>query len=254
MPPLAQDLRAAANSVIFPTWTALCVSAGICAGAVTRDSDLFYRWQRHWARGPFVLCGIPLHVSGQQNMEPDRGYVVIANHSSYMDIPAVFASLPTLPSFFAKRELSRIPFLGQALRSGRHILVDRGSRSSARDTLERAAAHVRRGGSVLIFPEGTRQTRDAIGTFKSGAFRLAKLAQAPILPVGIRGTRHVLPKHGRLLRSHPVQLQIGAPISRTEVLDIDLGSLTRLCRAKVAELAGLPIEEATGESGETATG
>jgi 1-acyl-sn-glycerol-3-phosphate acyltransferase len=233
-------LRAALNSLLLPSWTVLCVTGGVIAGTLTRDKDLFYRWQRGWGRGLFRLCGIELEVSGEENMQPDTPYVIVGNHASYMDVPALFATLPRPPQFIAKRELARIPFVGTALRWGRHVLIERGNRSSARDSLEQAAAHVRAGAAVLVFPEGTRAVSDEVQKFKTGALRLAKEAQAAILPVGISGTRQALPKHGRLLYPGRVSVRIGAPFTPEEVVSTDLRSLAQKTRARVAELAGLP--------------
>jgi 1-acyl-sn-glycerol-3-phosphate acyltransferase len=234
-------LRALFNSLVFPLWTAVSVSAGLCAGWLTRDPQLFYRWQRGWARGLFKLCGIELEVQGAQHMKPDGAYVIVANHASYMDIPALFASLPKLPQFMAKRELARIPFLGAALRLGRHVLIDRGNRGNARSALDSAAEHLKLGAAILVFPEGTRSTGDALGRFKTGAFRLAQLGEVQILPVGISGTRHVLPKHGRLIRRHRVSVHIAAPLSVSEVRDTPLNALSERTRTLLADLSGLSL-------------
>lgn len=239
-----KTLRAALNSLLLPVWTVLWVSAGVVAVTVTRDRDLFYRWQQRWARSLFRLCGIDLQVSGREHMHPGQPYVIVANHASYMDVPALFAALPAPPQFIAKRELLRIPFVGTALRWGRHVLIDRGNRSSARDSLEQAASHVRDGAAVLVFPEGTRGTSDQIGKFKTGAFRLAKQGNAAILPVGIVGTRSILPKHGRLLRPHRVRVRIGPPLDVAEVHDNDLKTTSRKARLLVAELAEMPLADA----------
>ena len=187
-------LRALFNSLIFPLWTALSVTVGLCAGWLMRDPLLFYRWQRGWARGLLKLRGIELEVQGAEHMRPDGAYVIIANHASYMDIPALFAALPKLPQFMAKGELSRIPFLGAALRAGRHILVKRGNHATARASLDNAAEHLKAGAAILIFPEGTRSTGDVLGRFKTGAFRLAKLGASRDLPVASAATPRV-PKH-----------------------------------------------------------
>lgn len=231
-------LRAAFNSILLPVWTVLWVSAGMCAVVVTRDSSIFARWQRHWAAGLFRLCGIELTLTGTENMQPATAYVIVANHSSYMDIPALFATLPIPPQFMAKRELTRIPFVGAALRWGHHVIIERGNRASARDSLEQAAAHVQRGATIMLFPEGTRGVEDEVAQFKTGAFRLAKAGNAAILPVGIAGTRAVLPKHGRLLRPGKVRVRIGAPISASEVATLDIKTLSQRSRALVAELSG----------------
>lgn len=233
-------IRPIFNAFVLPAWTVLCVSSALVAGFLTRDKDLFYRWQRHWARGLFRLCGIELEVEGEAAM-PDTPYVIIANHASYMDVAALFAALPRPPQFIAKSELGKIPFLGAALRHGRHILIRRGNNSSALDAIGQAAEHVKRGAAVLVFPEGTRATSDAIGRFKSGAFRLAKAADAAILPVGIAGTRGVLPKHGRLLRPHKVRVHVGALLNPDEVRSTDMKHLIRKTRDEVAFLSGLPL-------------
>lgn len=245
-------LRALTNSLIFPLWTALCVSVALAVGFVRGDRNLFYRWQRGWARGLYRLCGIDLEVRGAEHMSSTGAYVIIANHSSYMDIPALFASLPKLPQFMAKRELARLPFLGAALRSGRHILVDRGNHASAKSSLDSAAESLKAGAAILVFPEGTRSTEGSIGRFKTGAFRLAKLGEAQILPVGISGTRQVLPKHGRAIRPHRVSVHIGAPLSVAEVQATPLNELSERTRALLAELARAPLSAEGNVSSEAA--
>jgi 1-acyl-sn-glycerol-3-phosphate acyltransferase len=236
-------LRAVFNSLVFPLWTAASVTAGLCAGLLTRDPFLFYRWQRGWARGLFKLCGIEVEVQGTEHMKPDGAYVIVANHASYMDIPALFATLPKLPQFMAKKELSRIPFLGAALRAGRHVLVSRGNAGNARSSLDTAAEHLKAGAAILMFPEGTRSTTDTIARFKTGAFRLAKLADIAILPVGISGTRYVLPKHGRLIKRHRVSVHIAPPLTPAEVRDTSLNQLSERTRVLLSELSGLPLAD-----------
>lgn len=218
-----------------------CVTGAVVLGFVLRDADFFYRKQRGWARGLYRLCGIELDVQGADQMDPQGAYVIVANHASYMDIPALFGSLPKLPQFMAKRELAKIPFLGAALRSGRHVLIERGSHSSARHSLDSAAEHLKAGAAILVFPEGTRSTSDEIARFKTGAFRLAKLGQVAILPVGISGTRYILPKHGRTIKPGKVRVRVGPPISAAEVQNVPLNELSDRVRALLGELASLPL-------------
>jgi 1-acyl-sn-glycerol-3-phosphate acyltransferase len=215
------------------------VTGALIWGWLRRDPNYFYRKQRGWARGLFGLCGIELDVSGAEHMRTEEAYVVVGNHSSYMDIPALFASLPTLPQFLAKRELSRMPFLGAALRAGRHVLVDRGNHASAKTSLDRASEQLRPGSAILIFPEGTRGNGVELGPFKTGAFRLAKLGKVAVLPVGISGTHRVLPKHGRLIRPHRVSVRIGPAIPAEEVQSASLNELSQRVRGVISELSQL---------------
>jgi 1-acyl-sn-glycerol-3-phosphate acyltransferase len=232
--------RAILNSFFLASWTAVSVSWGALATFVTRDSELFYRWQRPWARGLFRLCGVRVSVTGTQYMDTARGYVVVANHQSHLDIPALFATLPTIPRFLAKRELWKVPFLGAALRLGRHIPVDRSSGKSARGSIDIAAQRVEQGATVLFFPEGTRGDGEQLGKFKSGAIHVAKAARAAILPVGVVGSRSVLPKHGRFLRPGLIRVNIGRPIEAREVEGTDVKPLTDRLESLVRELAELP--------------
>jgi 1-acyl-sn-glycerol-3-phosphate acyltransferase len=237
-------IRALANSVFLGVWTAFMVSVAVTLGTLRRDPTLFKRMQRDWARGLTKFWGVEVEVHGAEHMDPSCSYVVMSNHLSYADIVALFLALPTIPGFLAKRELTRVPFLSQALRSGGHVVVDRGQRANAMQTINLAAEQVKAGKTVLIFPEGTRGTTDTIGAFKKGGFYLARAASVPILPVGLRGSRDVFPKDSLLVRPGKVEVYIGKPIPIEEVERRDPNEMVPLVRARVMELSGMPPREA----------
>ena len=112
------------------------VTNAVTLSVVLRDPEFFRRMQRDWARGLTRFWGVDIEVLGAENMDPSTSYVVMSNHSSYVDIVALFLALPTIPGFLAKRELMRVPFLSQALRSGGHVLIDRGRARNATQALE----------------------------------------------------------------------------------------------------------------------
>jgi 1-acyl-sn-glycerol-3-phosphate acyltransferase len=97
--------------------------------------------------------------------------------------------------WMSKIEILRIPYLGWMMALAGDIPVDRGSRESAVKALERCRRTLRNRVSVMIFPEGTRSTGDAMLPFKDGAFRLAIKTGVPILPLALVGTRDALAKH-----------------------------------------------------------
>lgn len=244
-----QTIRSFANLIFFGIWTAFMVSLAVTLGTLRRDPELFRRMQRHWARGLTGFWGVEVEVHGAEHMDPARSYVVMSNHLSYVDIVALFLALPVIPGFLAKRELTRIPFLSQALRSGGHVVIDRGQRTNAMQAISSAAEQVKGGKTVLIFPEGTRGDSDTIGKFKKGGFYLAKAASVPILPVGLRGTRGVFAKDSLLVRPGKVEVHIGAPIPPEEVERREAGEMIPLVRAHVMELSAMPArEEAVQES------
>lgn len=234
-------LRAAANSVFSVVWTACMVSYAIGSSLILNDPEFFRRAQRDWARGLARFWGMELKVIGAENMPEGSSYVVMSNHASYADIVALFMALPVIPGFLAKQELMRIPFLAAALRAGGHVLIDRGKRESAKQAIESAAEQVRSGKTVLIFPEGTRGDSDAIAKFKSGGFHLAKAAGVPIIPVGLRGTRAIGPKHSVLFWPGTVEVHIGAPVTPDQIAAKELNPLVESVRTEIASLSDLPV-------------
>lgn len=184
-------------------------------GRLTRDA-IDARARRF---GAFVVArlGIDLRVTGAERVPPGRAYVYMSNHQSHLDIPILYASLPS-PTIrmVGKKELFEIPLWGPALRQAEFIEIDRGDRAQALGAMKRAAELVRDGVSVYLAPEGTRSRDGHLGELKKGGFHLAVGTGAPIVPVAIRGTIDILPRGTRSM--HPgksVDVTIGAPIDAT---------------------------------------
>jgi 1-acyl-sn-glycerol-3-phosphate acyltransferase len=237
-------LRGLINTVFMGLWTAFMVTLAITLGAIRRDPNLFKRMQRQWARGLTRFWGVELVVVGADHMPTGRSYVVMSNHLSWADIVVLFLALPVSPGFLAKKELMKVPFLAAALRAGGHVIIDRKKHSSARETLRSAAAQIKDGKTVLIFPEGTRGSSDSIGKFKKGGFYLAVDAGVPLLPVGIRGARSVFPREGLLVYPGRIEVHIGAALSPEEVAAASSDQLVELVRAEIMELSAMPDRDA----------
>jgi len=220
------------------------VTFAVSCSLILRDPGFFRRMQRTWASGLTRFWGVELSVFGAEHMSEGASYVVMSNHASYADIVALFIALPITPGFLAKRELMRVPFLAAALRAGGHVIIDRGQRNSARQALGTAAAEVRAGKTVLIFPEGTRGDARHMGQFKNGGFHLAKTAEVPILPVGLRGTGSVGPRHSLLIWPGKIEVHIGAELPAPDVTSRELPELVRDVRHRIALLSALPDPEA----------
>jgi 1-acyl-sn-glycerol-3-phosphate acyltransferase len=244
-------LRAVANSIFSVLWTAFMVTFAITSSLILRDPNFFRRMQRFWARGLTWFWGVELEVHGAENMPEGQSYVVMSNHASYADIVALFIALPAIPGFVAKRELMRVPFLAAALRAGGHVIIDRAKRYSARAAIDSAAAQVRAGRTVLIFPEGTRSEADSVGGFKSGGFHLAKSAGVPIIPVGLRGTGAVGPRHSLLFWPGKIEVHIGTPLAPSLVAEQQIATLVEQVRYRIVELSALRPSE-SGQQGEPA--
>ncbi len=188
----------------------------IVRGRLTRES--VDERARTFARRTVDALELQLTVEQlSDELRADRGYVYMFNHQSHLDIPVLYATLPSRTiRFVAKTELFKIPVWGPALRQAEFIEVDRKDRTQAVGALARAADLVRDGVSIAIAPEGSRSSDGRIQPLKRGGFHLALGTGAPIVPVAIRGTIDALPRGSRSMRAGvPVRVVIGAPIDVT---------------------------------------
>lgn len=221
-------------------WTAGEAFVALARTAATGDHAVVRRMTPGWARGLARAWGVEVEAFGTEHVEPGRTYVLMANHQSHVDIVALFEALPILPGFLAKKELRRIPLFGRAMEVGGHVFIDRTKRTEAIAAIAEAAEQVRRGSSIVIFPEGRRADSPGVEPFKKGGFHLAKQARVPIVPIGIRGSAAVLPKHGWRLRPGRVEVHIGEALPADEVVATPLPELIERVRARICELSALP--------------
>lgn len=222
-------------------WTALASVEAIAAQTVRPSAATMARHSRRWAQVLIRGWGVDLHVHGMERIPRDRVCIVIANHQSYLDVIAMFATMPDAPVFLAKRELESLPLFGRAMKVGGHVFVDRGKHERALEALDRAARELRPGQPLAVFPEGTRAKKPAIRPFKKGAFHLAKSAGACLVPMGIHGSLEAWPTSWAAPLPLSVDLRVGEPISAEDVASTDLESLMARARREIASLAGLPL-------------
>jgi 1-acyl-sn-glycerol-3-phosphate acyltransferase len=150
--------------------------------------------------------------SGKEKAVKGKTYVVISNHQSILDI-LVMNTLGYRYKWISKIENNKVPFLGWYLMMAGYISVDRGNEESKVAMMEKSLDCLRRGTSIMIFPEGTRSLNGEIGFFKRGAFQLAIQENVPILPVVLDGTGGILPKHGLIFgMGHDVIVKVLDPV------------------------------------------
>jgi 1-acyl-sn-glycerol-3-phosphate acyltransferase len=208
----------------------------IPAAFVDRSGNSAHRVARLWGRILLWAGFIRVRASGLEQLDSKGTYVFVANHSSYMDIPALLVELPHQFRFFAKKGLYRIPFLGWHLRWAGHLPVDR---SNARNSLKSMSAGAQaikdRGMSVLLFPEGGRSPQ-GLREFREGAAYIALKAGVPLVPVGIVGMRKVLPMGSIYIRGGEAAVRIGTPIPTCGLKSADRGELTERLYREIREL------------------
>lgn len=185
---------------------------GTLVGLIPPKGDWTRKGARLWARIILWACGVRLRVEGAERIPQDTPVVFMANHESWLDIPALLVAIPGQVRFLAKKSLFSIPFLGWAMTAMGFIPVDRENRRQAVRSFEEAAARIRAGRSVLVFPEETRTPTGELLPFQRGGFLIALKAQLPIVPVGLEGPRRVLAKKHYLLRPGPIVVRFGEPV------------------------------------------
>lgn len=144
----------------------------------------FFKMARIWAKCILFGMGFYYKIDKDQEMQYQKSYMIVANHTSMADIMLMLAITRNPFVFVGKKELSKIPLFGFFYKRT-CILVDRGSTKSRMEVFNLAQKRINQGLSICIFPEGGVPDDESIllDTFKDGAFRLAIEHQIPIVPI-----------------------------------------------------------------------
>jgi len=225
------------RSIIIVFWSIFWSIIG-AVGAFLDPSGKFYSFLARdiWSPSVLWIGGIKVETKGKENIDVEQPYVVVANHESQIDIPVLFSGLPIGMRFLAKRSLFFIPFFGWSMAVAGYIPIDRSSRRKAVRSIDKAALRIRKGPSLMVFPEGTRSPDGGLKKFKTGAFVLAIKAGIPVLPVAIRGTFEVMPKSSLAIRPGNVECVIGRPIETKGMAMTNKEALKNQAFAAVAEM------------------
>jgi 1-acyl-sn-glycerol-3-phosphate acyltransferase len=198
-----------------------------------------------------LCCGISLlsnialrrRVVGKHNV-PRGACIIVANHVNLLDSPIIGVSLRRRAYFLAKEELFRSPVFGWLARHFGAFPVAKGrlNRQAGRKSLELLS----RGQAIIIYPEGRRSNDGRLGRAYPGAVLLAAKTGAPILPVGITGTRQLIGKWW-FLRRPVITLNIGESFELPPINSkMDRQSTARLCDEVMSHIARLLPEEQRG--------
>lgn len=189
-------LFVAVTSLLF-----FCMACFIWLATVLFDKKLqiLHQFSSLWASTYlWILPFWDVSITGRENYDKRKAYVIISNHQSQLDILIAFRLFIHF-KWVSKAEVFKIPFIGWNMYLNRYIKLKRGDAESIKKMYDRCEELIYQGNSIFLFPEGTRSENGRLKSFKHGAFILAQKTKRPILPVIIEGTYDALPKHSLYL-------------------------------------------------------
>lgn len=157
--------------------------------------------ERVYCRGQVALTGSPWRAVVHPAVDPERAYVFMQNHTNHLDHCAMYCATRHFKQGVELEKHFRYPIYGTFMRGRGTIPIGSESRSALRDLVRRMREELEAGGSLLVFPEGTRTLDGHLGAFRPGVFRIVQQLGAPIVPVTVTGMYRVMRKGSYVL--HP---------------------------------------------------
>ncbi len=194
-------------SVILNTIVACLVA--IIVSQFDRKGNLAHYVAKFWSLLNIFLSGTRLTIKGKEKINKNLAYIVMSNHQSLFDVWALIGKIPLQLRWLVKAEIRKMPIFGYALESAGHVYIDRKNREGASISLETASKKIKKGTSVIIFPEGTRSEDGQLLKFRMGGAIMALKSGVPILPVTVNGSRFVLPKNTLALMPGKIEIVVG---------------------------------------------
>ena len=180
---------------------------------LTGKHDLVYPWALFGARNWLRLSGARVHVTGGEHLDPNRTYVFISNHRSYLDTATLFVYTGRRLGLLAKKELLKVPILGYGMGFVNVMAIDRSNSERARETVAAATDRIRSGRSFGVFAEGTRAKPGEFLPFRKGAFYMAAQAGVPIVPVALKNTDLLMGKGTGEARAGTIEMIMLPPVT-----------------------------------------
>ncbi len=240
---LFKSIRATAVLFVAPLLTIAVSLVALCDLTFFRKSkEKAQVFPKFWGSFICKLAGVKVSIKGLENIQKDSTYIFAGNHSSQFDIFCFQGYYPYAFRWIAKKELLKVPFLGQTMKGVGTIFIDRSHGREALKSLGKAAQQIAEGASVLIFPEGTRSPDGKLHEFKTGAILLAIKSGVPVVPIAFQGTYDVMPKGKLFTRSGHVTIRIGQPIATENYVSRDKQQLASSLHDKVQKLLETNID------------
>lgn len=237
-------LRINLLSIIAMTLGTAALVLGFCVHMLfkTVSIGLTNRYQLRFSRWLLRCTRTTVYAQGLENLDPNKAYLFLANHTSIMDIPILLLTLPLPTRMVSKQQLVDIPIFGKAMLAAGFVAIDRNNKERAIGQLEQAKKRIQEGVNMCIFPEGTRSKTGHLQPFKKGAFHLALDLGVPVVPVYIQGASQVVgAKSLHIHYNRSVNVYVGAPIDTSHLDKSHLAELMQKTEQAIIELSNTKI-------------
>lgn len=219
-------------------WLYTMVLGTICIPAsYLGDRARIMQWfARFWTKLIMATIASPVKVIGLNRIDTTKTHVYAANHGSALDIPVLYANLPFQFRIVFKKELLAYPMVGWYLKSSKQVCIDQQNPTQSLNDIRSAVKSLKAGMPLVIFPEGGRTPDGELKPFLPGAFFLALKAQVDIVPIALVGTFETLPMNTYHIKSRPLEMRVGEPISTAGLTGRDLEALSAKVHRALEEL------------------
>lgn len=171
------------------------------AGKIAERDAIVVPFVQKWGRLVVRLARGTVEITGTENVPADTAVVFVGNHQSYLDIPILLGYIDKQKAFISKIEVLKAPIIADWMRLMQCTFLSRSDMRQSVRAMQEAVETVKKGYSLVIFPEGTRSKGGPIAEFKAGSFKLAIKAGVPVVPVTIDGSWRLYEEKGRVQKS-----------------------------------------------------
>ncbi len=233
-----------AFSIVYIVFISILAALFFCIACVIRLMTCLFDRRRiitnifsaFWA-SVYIWCmpAWSVKITGRHKLSLNKNYVFVSNHQSQVDILVLYRLLFPY-RWVSKAAVFNLPFIGWNMIFNGDVKLKRGDRESIAAMMAQCESLLRKNISVFFFPEGTRSRDGLVGSFKPGAFILAKKAGVPIQPVVLNHTKDALPKHSLIIRKQrqmEVKILDEIPVSRFENLEPE--EIADMVRSKIVD-------------------
>lgn len=223
-------------------YTLILGTVSLTLSFLDRNGRIQHNFARLWSWLVMKTILSPVKVTGLPGgrFDNSKPRVYAATHASALDIPILYVNLPFRFRIIFKSELLAYPFVGWHLRRSGQVCINQQNPAASIGAIKSALRSLRSGMPLVIFPEGGRTRDGKIQPFLPGAFFLAIKAQAEIVPIALVDTFDLLPMNTYHIKSQPLEMRVGDPISTVGMTLQDTDKVSARVRAAIEELQSRP--------------